>query len=544
MALDTPSRGGNRIEGLLRSLLIAAMVTCLASPFVLLMEVLVPFWDGAYFWPFCFLASLEGILSERLLRRQRISGWAYLASRAAELFLLLILLKLAGYLPFGLDQLWFEAQGWLADPDSIFTTIDLASAAVFVPLWLISLEVARVAAEIEGGGEVLEGPPDRNSVAYYEWLTQPSPVRDRQEHLDELGQQFVWGGVVLLIASSVIHALVSSVQALAVPILLYFALGITLLSQARYSVTVTGWRRQGIPVHAALGRRWLAWALLFLLGVSLVALLLPTRYFLGPLLALVSALSLVYYVLLSLLTLLYFLLASLLARFFPQISVPEAAPQPLQPVPLPETAPAGGGAVPWLEVVASALFWATILGILAYTVYRFARDRLDLLDLGEGAELTWWGRLLTWLRALWQRWQGWGQDVVLQLQERRAQRRTRSGGLAERLRGFSLRGLSPRQTVRYFYLSAERRAADAGQARQPGQTPYEYRQSLDDRFPELEPDLEGLTDAFVAARYSAEAVGKEDVEQVKPLWQRIKVALRQRRPWSAGQGRGTDADGG
>jgi hypothetical protein len=98
-----------------------------------------------------------------------------------------------------------------------------------------------------------------------------------------------------------------------------------------------------------------------------------------------------------------------------------------------------------------------------------------------------------------------------------------------RLRGFSLRGLSPREMVHYFYLSAERRAADAGQPRRPGQTPYEYRRSLDERFPELEPDLEGLTDAFVAARYSAEPVEQADAQEVKPLWQRIKVALRQRR---------------
>jgi hypothetical protein len=529
MALDTLSRRKGRIEGLLRSFLIAAMVTCLAAPLVVLLEAILPDWNGGYFLPFCFLASLEGILSERLLRRQRISGWAYLASRSAELLLLLLLLKLAGYLPFGLDQLWLDAEGWLANPDSIFTTVDLATMAIFVPLWLVSLEVAHVATEIEGVDEVLEAPPDRNSIAYYEWLTQPSPVRHRQEHLDMLGQLFVWGGIALLVASAGIHAFVSSVQVLALPILLYFALGITLLSQARYSVTVTGWRRQGIPVHSALGRRWLAWALLFLLGVSLVALLLPTRYFLGPLLALLSALSLIYYVLLSLLTLLYFLFVSLLARLFPQISAPEPSAGTLQPIPLPEAPPTSGGGAPWLEVLASALFWATIVAILAYTVYRFARDRLDLLELGEGAELTWWGRLLTWLRALWRGWQGWGQGVARRLQVRRARRRARGGGLAVRLRGFSLRGLSPRQMVRYFYLSAERRAADAGQPRRPGQTPYEYRQSLDERFPELEPDLEGLTDAFVAARYSARPVEKEDAQKVKPLWQRVKVALRQRR---------------
>ena len=99
----------------------------------------------------------------------------------------------------------------------------------------------------------------------------------------------------------------------------------------------------------------------------------------------------------------------------------------------------------------------------------------------------------------------------------------------QRLLGFSLRGLSPRELVRYFYLSAARRAADAGQPRRSGQTPYEYQRSLQDRFPELEPDLTGLTDAFLTARYSAQPMEEDDAQEVKPLWQRIKVLLRQRR---------------
>ena len=544
MAVSEARAGGNWVDVLLRPALIAGMVACLVSPVVLFLEVILPYWDGSYFVVFCYFASLEGILSERLLKRQRIGGWAYLVSRAAELLFLLLALKLAGYIPFGPDQLWYEAQGWLADPETFVTNVDLVTFLVFVPVWLGSLEVARVAAEIEGDGQVLEPPPDRDSAAYYAWLTQPSPVRDRQAHLDTLGQLFVWGGMALLVASAFTHAFMSSAQALALPTLLYFALGIALLSQARYSVTITGWRLQGIPVQRTLGRRWLAWSLVFLLGVALVALLLPTRYFLGPVLAFWSVLSLVYYVILTVLAFLYFLLASLLALILPQVNVPEEPALPLQPLPMPEAAPITGGGAAWLAAVLSVVFWATILGIVVYALYRFVHDRMELLEGEDGAERTWWGRLLAWLRALWRRWQGWGQDVVQQLQERRARQRARGGGLVERLRRFSLRSLSPREMVRYFYLSSERRAADAGQPRRPGQTPYEYRQLLDERFPELEPDLEGLTDAFVAARYSAEPVEEEDAQQVKPLWQRIKVALRQRRLWSAGQERGSDVDGG
>lgn len=112
----------------------------------------------------------------------------------------------------------------------------------------------------------------------------------------------------------------------------------------------------------------------------------------------------------------------------------------------------------------------------------------------------------------------------------RITRRGRGRVRAEVLpRFFSLRRLSPRNLVRYFYLSTARRASRAGQPREPGQTPYEYRSSLGRRFSELEPDLSGLTEAFVQARYSPRPVEKEDAERVRPLWQRIKAALQRRR---------------
>ncbi len=528
MAVERTRASNGWVAGLLRPVLIAGMVACLASPFVLFLEEILQYWDGSYFPVFCFFASLEGILSERLLRRQRISGWAYVASRAAELLFLLLALKLVSYVPFGLDQLWYEAQGWLADPDTFVTNVDLTTAMVFVPVWLGSLEVARVATAIEGEEQTLGPPPDRDSAAYYEWMTQPSVVRDREERLDVLGQLFVWGGFVLLGASAVVHATVDSVQVLALPVLLYFALGIALLSQARYSVTLTGWRLQGIPVQRTLGRRWLVWALVFLLAVALVALALPTHYFVGPLLAVWSVLGLLYYVIVSVLTILYLLLMSLLTLLFPTSRLLEEPPAPLEPLPLPEGTPVGGGTLAWLQILGSIVFWITILIIAVYAVYRFARDRLELLGPAEGTEATWWGRLLFWLRGVWQRWRAWRQGVAQRLAEQRQARRWRET-IGERLRRFSLRGLSPRELVRYFYLSAARRAADAGQPRRPGQTPYEYQRSLQERFPELEPDLTGLTDAFLAARYSAEPVEEGDAQTVKPLWQRIKVALRQRR---------------
>jgi hypothetical protein len=73
------------LEGLVRPLVIAAMVACMAAPCVALLEWLWAGWDGTYLVVFAFFAALEGILSERFLRPRRPALWEYLSSRAAEL---------------------------------------------------------------------------------------------------------------------------------------------------------------------------------------------------------------------------------------------------------------------------------------------------------------------------------------------------------------------------------------------------------------------------------------------------------------------------
>ena len=95
-AASRPARGSSWwVENLLRPVLIAVMMVCLAVPLVRILEWMRPGWQGTYFLVFCFFAGLEGILSERSLRRRRITGWSYLGSRAAEALILLIILKVA-----------------------------------------------------------------------------------------------------------------------------------------------------------------------------------------------------------------------------------------------------------------------------------------------------------------------------------------------------------------------------------------------------------------------------------------------------------------
>lgn len=528
MALGSRA-GGGWVENVLRPILIAGMTACVGAPLALVLEMLVPGWDGGYWLAFAFVAGLEGILSERVLKRRRITGWAYMGSRATELLFLLLVLKLLNYIPLGVGQLLADAARWPLAPESFLTDLDLFAGLLFVPLWAGAIYAGRMVAEIElEMGRTGPPPADLNSPEYYMWLTQPSAVRDRQERLDWLGELFLWGGMGLLVGATLVHAFVSSAGALGIPILLYFALGVALLSQAQFSVKYASWQVEGTPVQPGMARRWLLAVLAFLVVVALVALVLPTGYALGPFRAIWGVLSLLLQLLVFVFALLFFLLTALLSFLLPHAVIEQPPPPTFDPVPPSLPGPEAAVSLPWLQILASALFWLVIVAIAGYALVRFVRERWPGWEEDEEGQAGGWRRFLAWLRALWRRWRGWRSEALEQWARRRAAA-ARKRPARRPARFFSLRGLGPRELVRYFYVSTARRAAQAGQPRRPSQTPYEYEASLGGQFPDLEPDLSGLTEAFVEARYGRAPVEAEDVERVKPLWQRIKAALRRRR---------------
>ncbi len=529
MNLGDRQRTGNWwMENIIRPVLVAAMMTCLAVPLVLLLQFVLSGWDGTYFLVFGFFAALEGILSERLLRGQRITGWAYVGSRTAEAVILVLVLKFANYIPLGMDQLGRDAGAWFSHPSQFFSPLDLFTAACFLLLWLGALLVARQVSELDMDEVADEAPSDKTSSAYYLWLTQRPPARDRQRALELLGEIFMWGGMALLASSALIHALMPAAQGLAIPTLLFFALGVALLSQARFSVEYAGWRLQGAQVQPSLARRWLLWAALFMTGVALASSLLPTEYAMGPVSAILSVLRIVVGVLVFIVMALFFLLTLPLALLFPS-AYPASRPKlPSLNAPPIELASAGESPA-WLEALGSALFWVIVLSIVGFAAFRFLQDRLGAAPGLRPADGGWWGRFLTWLRGIWRRWRTLRRDIRSRMGQRRLAVGTEPTYRAPGARFWSLRRLSPRDLVRYFYLSTVRRATEAGQPREPGQTPREYEAQLGERFTELGPDLSGLTEAFIRARYSHEAVETADAEAVKPLWQRIRAALRRAR---------------
>ena len=82
--------------------------------------------------------------------------------------------------------------------------------------------------------------------------------------------------------------------------------------------------------------------------------------------------------------------------------------------------------------------------------------------------------------------------------------------------------------MQFYYLAMLRRGGERGHARQPTQTPYEYARTLESQIPEIDQDVDGLTEEFIEARYSRHDIPAEHVGLVRRYWERIKRALRDR----------------
>lgn len=503
------------VQTIFQPLVVALMMACLAVSVVQLLQLLVPMWSGAYLTLIVFLAALEAMAAGRLVRRYRLQGRELLSFRAGEWALILSALKLGSYVARGTDALladvalWWEDIGYLLTPEYVI--------AIFLTLltWMMATDIGYDLA-------ILARP-------------EVGPWINRESIQSGLMARFFWGGMILLVVAGITRIGVAEILNLAHPpvpgiilnALLYFVLGLLLLSQARLTALQARWHSQGITTAGDIGRRWSRVSLGFVLLLAALALVLPTGYSFGLLetlgLILGAILEFIYFVLgllLFLLSLPFLLLLSLLGVE----PVPRALPPATAPSVLPQ--PRTEGASLW-DVLRSLIFWGLVLGIVLYALHSYLGYRQDLLrGIRAYPPLA---RLWAFLIELWRRLRNAAADAVEPIRHRLA--RAISGrpvGGERRLlwRWRRLSSMSPRERVQYYYLSIVHRGKRAGRPRQASETPYEYSASLRRQRPEVEPDLTELTEAFIEARYSRHVITDEQAGRVRRNWYRIKQALR------------------
>lgn len=507
------------VDNFFRPLLITTMLMCFSYSLVNFVRLLNPEWRGTYFLAGMLLTGVEAIYSYRVLRHWRSRGISRLRYRTAEAIVLIGLLKLLSFGDKSLADIGLELHLLWQNPLTFLTVEYYIQLSLALLIWIAAT----------------------HTIADFEDLYDPYTFRtDHILPLNDLASRFFWGGLGLVAISGLTHWIVRaglasladwrrpSLSGIILNVLLYFILGLVLLSQANLTRLMVRWRVQKITVEANLVKQWGLYALVFLAIVAGLIFFLPTRYTLGFLASAAIVVNYILNLIVFLFQLLIFLLSVPLAwllSFFDQTPLEQAlsAGPPALPT-LPP--PAAGPAPPWLDVIRSLAFWLVALAVLGYFIKIYLADHPEIMQTLRRFRLV--ALLLQAWQRLWRFLAGLVRAGRSLLPQQRPSFSPRPGTDRDAGRGptwFSRP--SPRERVMTYYRNILDRAGEQGPTRRPGQTPYEYQPTLEQLAPDSQAEVRQLTEAYVQARYGAEEIDKGEVKTVKQWWQRIKRALRQ-----------------
>jgi len=509
-----PSRHGDWwVDNVFRPLALAIMAGCVAASVVELVNVYLPSWSGLYLILGCVLAALEGCYSYRLIRAKEIRGDDLLRFRAIELALFFILLKMGRYAGARWSDILAELRTWPHQPLNI---IDPATAFAFLLALACWWAATRTLEDLERIGE----PP----VPHHSYVPPAESIANR----------FFWGGGVLLLISGLARLGISSllhqerppVPTLVLNVLLYFLLGLAMLSQVHFIRLRHQWEAQRIRIGTMLAGRWVRYSLAFIGLATILAFLLPTGYTVG-LLDVVGYFLFVLGYYLSLLGMLFTMLLSLLLT--PLFRLLGMGPRPavrLPPLERMGERNQGEAGMPlaWFELLKSLLFWTIALGLVVYVVRSYLNDRPELLRMLAALKPI--RALATFLEAVWRRLRGFAGATRARLPRLFRDTRDRAAARERPLRLLYTGRRTPRERIMYYYLSILERASRLGFPRHRAQTPYEYEQSLGPHLDKAQQDMGRLTRVFVEARYSTHPMGWEEEKTARTWWQNIKTTLR------------------
>jgi hypothetical protein len=531
-----------------RPLLIALIATSVAVALLVIVQIVIPGQSWMPLWAICFIVALETTYTTNWLNEPGSHGVDKFAYRAAEFVMILVVVRLFSWAFFGPgipSRAEFETM--LTQPLTLLLSGGFFTS-LFVTLlaWLMAASLSDVLSQLDLSVYEIRYytlPPAERKARMDD---QPIQI-SRSTLVDRYGRIWLSGGMALVFLTALssfdLPQVATETNVLAITrlglhpamlaaLLVYFLCGFWLLSYARMSLMNARWLFNGVAKEENVERNWQRNSLIVLAVIAFIAALLPigSTVPLGRILA--TIFSLVLYLFQLLFILLLAPLTWLLAQFGQDTgSIEELVepPTPMQPPQLPPTNPAPPNEM--AAMILTSAFWTILIVVTVAAILFFLRERGYRLNWHELKRL--WQRVGAWAHMVWDMMRGRARQTrdSLQLRFRTTQSREEAskedkGG---RWRFVRLSTLSPRDQIRYFYLSLLRRAADQGIRRQDSETPLEYAEDLKENWPEVEGDLDELTGAFLKARYSPKPIERDEINPIKARWKRARSRLRRSR---------------
>ena len=524
------------MDKFLQPLAICALLACIAISIGQFMRGLWPGFPVTLIVVLMTVTAGESIWAHRLLRRRALGSEDRTRFRFVEWVMLALVARFAPYLYLGGRRLAADFDRWSLSPGSFFEVDFLGTLLLMAAFWATALYLMRNLDELEASSWEEEVPTRSDEYDLRASMPGHGQV-DRQAVLGRIVNVYYVGGAVLLLFAGMARLdytegfpqRPAATSAIVLNALIYFVIGLLLVSQAQYTIQRARWQIQRVPVLDRIGRRWFMMVVVFLSVIALVSALLPIGYSVGILQVIgtvvmwvVFALAQIFFAILFLIGILINWVASL---FGIGLRMPDAGMQAPPPPPISSDPTVGAGPA-WWALVRSLLFWGILGAIVLYSVFGFARDRWGVL---EGFSLSrWLGMFLD----LWRGLRGGARDVLGAWGRslRAGMARLRDRGAAATTWWHPHMGrLTPRERIRYYYVSTLHRATRQGLGRREADTPDEYRERLRQALPEAHAEIEALTQAFVEARYSAHDMPDEQAKGIARVWRALRRAFHQKR---------------
>ncbi len=524
--------------------LITLMTTALFAAILNVINIFSP--NPLWLWliPLVFFVSLEGVYTTLWLAHPQRRILDRAAYHLSELFVLLLITRLYTWFLGGEWPQLALAADYLKYPWRLILDAPFIIGALLVVMaWFRARSVSETFTRLD---------IDEAEVHYYTQEAHQREIGDkpvitfRGDLAAAFFQHWVWGGIVVAVCVALASVDIPSVTGASFPFgfsrlqlpaplllaaIIYFVAGMALVSQTRLATLNARWLHDGMQKSPRVERSWLRFGVFLVVALAVVAAFLPlgSTFAIGRLL---EAFILGAAAVISFVSFLVVLLASLFLSLFFRQNASSTLPTP-EPLPtlIPTATPVPTATAPLAAddttaILLSSMFWALALfgAVTAVTFYlrgrgvRPSRQTFRLL----------WATLTGWLRELWQGMAEQANEVRLAARQR-WQREKKEGEAKEGKRPFRfirINGLTPRQQIRYFYLSTVQRAGDRGVARAESDTPLEYAADLQAQWPEAAEELDTLTDAFLKARYGRQELQKEEANRVKKRWKTVKRLLK------------------
>lgn len=516
--------------------LVFLMMACGAMTIAILLENLAPGWHAGIIAAILLFIVIDRLYTYKQLRSLTLLSSEWLSGVGAQWVVILLLIRLLLSYANGIDSLLADlsllTRGYLAELFTVEFVVTFLLACLF---WVLTAQFLELLDEIGLDEELAlreeSAPIQGDSVPAHQRLV---------TLIFSLGIGLVLLTVLTRLDMQTILANVTGLPRVEVSrfsgaeagALLYFVFGLTLLSLSRLMSLQTHWNRLRIPVSSHnLIRQWGTYSLFFLLMLAVVVSLLPAGDSLGLFSVLGTVFGFLFGVLFFLGQLLIFLIALLftlpMLLFLRGDSTPIGRLPAIPALPLPPSEPA----VPatsneiWM-LIRSILLWGSLVVIIVFALIQFVRQHGGLRAALRNS------RVANWLILAWQwlsrnavRTSGTLSRAIADGWERMVSRRE-GKRLLPRPRLTNVRSLDPRRRIYFFYLAMIRRGSEQGVTRKPSQTPSEYAGTLEKALPSTTQDIDSITEAFVAARYSRREVEPEEANAVKEAWGRIRRALQ------------------